>query len=308
MKNKPLLPIICGPTAVGKTALALSLAEFFPMEIVSADSRQVYRLMDIGTAKPTGIERRQVRHHLLDVVWPDEDFNAAQFAGLASSAVSEIRERGSLPLLVGGTGLYIRALTEGLLRAPGADPAIRRRLKQTAAEEGPGRLHRKLADVDPAAAARLHPNDLVRVIRALEVYEQTGRPLSDFQQAHGFGDQPFRTLKIGLTADRDILYQRIDARAVQMFEDGLLQGVETILKAGYPETLQSLQKIGYRQALQVLQGKLPLPDALSDLQRATRRYAKQQLTWLRQDKSINWVDSSVDFDTIRKFIENFFMN
>ena len=308
MKNKPLLPIICGPTAVGKTSLALSLADVFNMEIVSADSRQVYRLMDIGTAKPTSAERQRVRHHLVDIVWPDEDFNASQFAVLASTAIGEILESNRLPLLVGGTGLYIRALTEGLLRAPGADPAIRRRLKQTAADEGHDVLHQKLAEVDPTAAERLHPNDLVRVIRALEVYEQTGRPLSDFQQAHGFGDQPFRTLKIGLAADREILYQRIDARSVRMFEEGLLHEVESILKAGYRETLKSLQTIGYRQALLVLQGKLSLPDALNDLQRATRRYAKQQLTWLRQDKSINWVDSSADFDTIRKFFDDFYMN
>jgi tRNA dimethylallyltransferase len=308
MSDKPFLPIICGPTAVGKTDLALKLAEYFGMEIISADSRQVYRLMDIGTAKPTQLEQQRVRHHLLDVVWPDEDFNAARFTELANVAVYEILERKKLPLLVGGTGLYIRALTEGLLRAPGADPAVRRRLKQWAAEVGHEALHGRLREVDPDAAERLHPKDLVRVIRALEVYEQTGRPLSDYQREHQFGDRPYRTLKIGLSADRDVLYRRIDLRAERMFEAGLLEEVESLLVAGYSETLKSLQTIGYRQALQVLRGELSRSDATSDLQRTTRRYAKQQLTWLRRDKTIKWVDSSADFDTIREFIENFYVS
>ncbi len=308
MNNKTFLPIICGPTAVGKTELALKLAEVFGMEIVSADSRQVYRLMDIGTAKPTRAEQARVRHHLVDVVWPDEDFNAARFAERAHAAIADLAGRGSMPLLVGGTGLYIRALTEGLLRAPAADPAVRGRLQRAAADQGSAALHNRLHEVDPVAARRLHPNDLVRVIRALEVYEQTGRPLSDYQNDHRFSDRPYRTLKIGLSIDRAELYRRIDARAEQMFNAGLLQEVEAILAAGYAGSLKTLQTIGYRQAMMLLEGQLSPAEALSDLQQATRRYAKQQLTWLQQDKSIKWFASSVHFDTIAEFIENFYEN
>ncbi len=300
------LPIICGPTAAGKTGLAAQLARNFPFEVVSADSRQVYRLMDIGTAKPTAAEQAQVRHHLIDVVWPDEEFNASLFVDLAKQAISEITSRGHRPLLVGGTGLYIRALTEGLVQAPGAAPELREQLARWADEAGGDALHRRLQDVDPQSAKRLHPNDRLRIIRALEVFEQTGRTLSAFQAEHRFGDRPYRTLKIGLTLEREELYCRVDSRAEQMFESGLLDETEQLLTAGYNRELKSLQTIGYRQAIEFLSGECTREEALVDLQRATRRYARQQLTWLRQDKSIKWVDSSADFDKIHKFIEDFY--
>jgi len=305
---KPSLPIICGPTASGKTELALKLAEQYPMEIVSADSRQVYRLMDIGTAKPTRAEQGRVRHHLIDIIWPDEELNVALFVDLAANAINDICSRQRLPLLVGGTGLYIRALTEGLLHAPGADPAVRKRLSRCADQCGNEFLHQRLAAVDPAAAKRLHPNDRLRIIRALEVYEQTGRPLSELQESHRFGDRPYRLIKIGLTGIREDLDHRIDTRARAMFEAGLFDETEQLLKAGYAENLKSLRTIGYRQAVQVLRGQSSRDEALLDLQRSTRRYARQQLTWLRQDNTIKWVDSSVDFDTIRKFIDEFYAN
>lgn len=306
MPSRPLLPILCGPTASGKTDLALRLAVHLPFEVVSADSRQVYRMMDIGTAKPDDAERQRVRHHLIDVVWPDEDINASLYAGLARAAIDDIRQRCRLPLLVGGTGLYIRALTEGLLAAPGADPSVRKRLVRWAEELGNEALHGRLRKVDPVAAERLHPNDRVRIIRALEVFELTGRPLSAFQEAHRFSERPYRTLKIGMACERAELDRRIDLRAARMFASGLLTETERLLDAGYDERLKSLRTIGYKQAVAVLRGRVSPEDALLELQRATRRYARQQMTWLRQDKEIKWVDSSVDFDTIRQFIDDFY--
>lgn len=306
MDNRPALPVICGPTAVGKTALALRLAKEYDGEIVSADSRQVYRLMDIGTAKPTEEEQKLARHHLIDVAWPDEEFHAAQFVTLAEAVIKDICERERRPLLVGGTGLYIKALTEGLLEAPSADPVLRQRLHARADEEGRTALHDELARVDPESAARLHPNDLIRVVRALEVYEQSGRPLSVLQDAHGFKNEPYRIVKIGLNLDRELLYRRIDQRAEVMFKLGLLAEAEALLTAGYSPGLKALRTIGYRQAFALLRGEMTQVEALEDLQRSTRRYAKQQLTWFRKDKSIIWLESSGDFDTIRKLFDQFY--
>jgi tRNA dimethylallyltransferase len=303
--KRPALVIICGPTAVGKTSLALDLAERCNGEIISADSRQVYRLMDIGTAKPTFAEQQRVRHHLIDVAWPDEDFHAERYIALAKQAISDICGRGRRPFLVGGTGLYLRALTEGLLRAPGSDPELRRKLHARAEQEGRAALHAELARLDPESASRLHPNDLIRVVRALEVFQQGGRSLASLQDEHGFASRPYRTLKIGLELEREELYRRIDQRAEAMFEQGLLEEVETLLQAGYGPSLKSLKTIGYRQAFALLHREMSREEALNDLKQATRRYAKQQLTWFRNDKSIIWLESSADFVTIQQSIEAF---
>ncbi|MDH3997604.1 MAG: tRNA (adenosine(37)-N6)-dimethylallyltransferase MiaA [Desulfuromonadales bacterium] len=304
--TQPSLPIICGPTAVGKTSVAIELAEYFGAEIISADSRQVYRLMDVGTAKATAQEQGRVKHHLLDVVWPDQEFNASTFTQQAKAAFEQIQSQGKRPFLVGGTGLYIKALTEGLLQAPGADPKVRQQLKDRAAIEGSAALHQELQGVDPECAAKLHPNDLIRVSRALEVFHQTGKPLSLFQKEHAFGDSPYRTLKIGLTLERETLYTRIDRRAEMMFDSGLLDEAQGLLDAGYSPELKALKTIGYRQAFALLRDEMTHQEAVEDLKRATRRYAKQQLTWFRGDKSIIWVDSSADFVTIRTLIEQFY--
>ena len=303
--NRPALVVICGPTAVGKTALALDLAEACGGEIISADSRQVYRLMDIGTAKPTTAEQQRVKHHLIDIAWPDEEFHAARFVTLAREAVDVICRRTGRPFLVGGTGLYIRALTAGLLQAPAADPELRRQLHTRAAQEGRCALHAELAAVDPVSAARLHPNDLVRIVRALEVHRQSGRSLAALQDEHAFSGQPYRILKIGMDLERDELYRRIDRRAEAMFAQGLPEEAETLLQAGYEPALKALQTIGYRQAFAMLRGEMTRDDALADLKQATRRYAKQQLTWFRKDKSIIWLESSADFVTIRKLVVEF---
>lgn len=301
----PPLIIICGPTAVGKTALALELAGRYPIEVVSADSRQVYRLMDIGTAKPTAAERATVPHHLLDVVWPDEPFDAASFARLAAAAIDGILVRGAMPVLVGGTGLYLRALTEGLVEVPAADPQLRTQLQREAEQLGAPALHARLAAVDPAAARQLHPNDQIRIVRALEVFTLTGQPLSTRQREHGFSTRRYRLLKLGLTLERSSLYRRIDQRAAAMFAGGLVEETEGLLQAGYSPELKSLQTIGYRETVRFLRGEIAREQALADLQQASRRYAKRQLTWFRADPEMIWVDSLRDSDNIHMFIDQF---
>lgn len=305
--DKTRLVVICGPTAVGKTALALDLAEKFNGEIVSADSRQIYCRMDIGTAKPTAEEQNRVRHHLIDVVNPDQEFHAARYVEFAEAAINDIVSRGKRVFLAGGTGLYIKALTEGLLEAPGADSVLRKELHERAEREGSAALHAELVQVDPVSAERLHPNDLIRIVRALEVYSQGGKPLSSLQDEHGFRGEQFKTLKLGLDCERELLYERIDKRSEQMFETGLLEEAQGLLDAGYDPDLKILRTIGYRQAFAFLRNEMSREEALEDLQRATRRYAKQQLTWFRKDKSIIWLESSDDFDTIQKLIEDFYV-
>ena len=270
-KLHPRLVVVCGPTAAGKTELALELARHWPLEVVSADSRQVYRLMDIGTAKPTLEERARVPHHLLDVAWPDESFDAARFSAMAADAIAAICGRGQLPVVVGGTGLYIRALTGGLVDLPKPDPRLRERLQQEAVAVGSVALHRRLAVVDPAAARQLHGNDVVRIIRALEVFEQTGRPLSAWQSEHGFRAGRYRLLKIGLAPERAELYRRIDTRAAAMFAAGLVEETAGLLAAGYAPQLKALQTIGYREAVRLLAGGCTRQEALADVQQATRR-------------------------------------
>jgi len=304
-RPRPQLMVVCGPTAAGKTDLALDLARHWPLEVVSADSRQVYRLMDIGTAKPTPAERARVPHHLLDVVWPDESFDAARFSAMAADAIAGIYGRDRLPVVVGGTGLYIRALTGGLVDLPRPDPALRARLQQEAAELGSAALHRRLAAVDPAAARQLHGNDLVRIIRALEVFDQTGRPLSTWQSEHGFRAGRYHLLKIGLAPERAELYRRIDARAAAMFAAGLVEETAALLAAGYTPQHKALQTIGYREATRLLAGECTRQEALADVQQATRRYAKRQLTWFRADPEIIWVDSLPDSGKINKLMEQF---
>jgi len=302
------LVIICGPTASGKTALALSLAEYFPLEIVSADSRQVYTGMNIGTAKATREEQTLVPHHLLDVVDPDEDFTVADFSRLARAAVEEIWLRGRYPVLVGGTGLYIKVLTEGLADVPAGDETIRNELKAFEVREGEGSLHRRLSQVDPELASRLSPKDQLRIIRGIEVYLQTGHRLSEIQRGHSFPDESYRLLKVGLSPPREELYDIIDRRVEKMIEAGLKEEVEGLLASGFSSDLKAFKTIGYREMVFFLNGEISFDDMLMTMRRETRRYAKRQITWFKKDKTINWLESCAEFDKIAKLIERFHVN
>ncbi|MCD6527347.1 MAG: tRNA (adenosine(37)-N6)-dimethylallyltransferase MiaA [Desulfuromonas sp.] len=309
MRNDTRIPllVVCGPTASGKTGLAVKLAQKYPVEVVSADSRQVYRQMDIGTAKATTEERQAVTHHLIDVVNPDEKFSVADFSEHAHEAIAQIHARGNLPLVVGGTGLYIRALTDGLLDLPGEDAVLRQQLLDRE-QRNMGSVHRLLQQCDPVLAEKLHPHDITRIIRGIEVFETTGVALSRWQSEHGFREQPYRVLKLAVTMDRALLYQRINDRVELMIKQGVLDETRFLLAQGYHPNLKSMRTIGYRQAIAHLREGMSLDDAVAWIQQDSRRYAKRQLTWFRKDKSIIWVDYKSEFDNILAWIENFYLN
>jgi len=291
---------VVGPTATGKTALAVALARAIDGEIVGADSRQVYRRMDIGTAKPTPQERALVPHYLLDVVDPDEPFSLAQYLELASAALEDIWARGRQPLLVGGSGQYVWALLEGWT-VPRLPPQreLRRSLEERAAREGVDALHRELAHVDAQAAAGIDPRNVRRVIRALEVYQATGRPISFWQEKAPPG---WDALVLGLTCPRDELYRRIDVRVDGMMEAGLVDEVRSLLAMGYRHELPSMSGIGYREVCQHLAGELELPAVVARIKTATHRLARQQATWFRRDDPrIRWV--TVGEETVSKAVE-----
>lgn len=306
----PLLAIL-GPTGTGKTRLAVALAEHWPIEVVSVDSRQVYRRMDIGTAKPTPEERRVVRHHLVDVVEPDEGYDAARFAREAAAAIASVRSRGRWPVLVGGTGLYYRALVRGLLPRPPADHALRASLRADIRAAGPAALHRRLQLLDPDSATRLHPRDALRVSRALEVALQTGGPAAR-SGVGAWGDpsaQPgYRVVAIGLTASRPALYAALDARVDRMLGEGLLDEVRALLEAGLSPTLPAMQGIGYRHLVPVVQTGVGLDPAVAATKRDTRRYAKRQWTWFAREPDLVWVetrpgDAAAGLAAVKKSVE-----
>lgn len=288
-KPEPSAVVICGPTGIGKTAVAIDLAESLGGEVVSADSMQIYRLMDIGTAKPTPEEQATVAHHMIDIIDPDEPFDAARYATLAREAIAGIVVRQRLPLIVGGTGFYIRALLGGLFDAGTSNPEIRSLLLKQAEVDGTEKLHERLRACDPKTAAGLHPNDTFRIVRALEVFEITGRPLSVHHKRHGFGDRPYNALVIGLDMDRRQLYERIDQRVDAMMAAGFLGEVVGLLSRGYGGDLKSMQSIGYRHMLDFIGGRCDRQTALSVMKRDTRRYAKRQLTWFRADRQVVWI-------------------
>ncbi len=288
VREKTGIVVICGPTGVGKTAAAIALCEAVGGAIVGADSMQVYRFMDIGTAKPTADEQARVHHDLIDVVDPDEDFDAARYQHLADTAIARLVKAKRVPVVVGGTGLYIRALLHGIFPDAPGDPEVRRALRRRLSAEGAAALHRELAARDPDAAARIHPNDRQRIVRALEVLAVTGRPLSELQRRHGFRQQRYRALQIGLDIERQELYRRIDRRVDRMLAEGLLDEVRGLLRRGYAATLKSMQSIGYRHMVAYLEGRLDWDEAVRTLKRDTRRYAKRQLTWFRADPAVRW--------------------
>jgi len=290
---KPVLALV-GPTAIGKTALSLELCSRFNCEIVSVDSMQVYRFMDIGTAKATPAERARVPHHLIDIVDPDEAYHAARFVEDCVAAVASIHGRGATPLLTGGTGLYLTAFKTGLFDTPAASPVIREELQRIAGEEGCIALHERLRRLDPEAAIRIHPNHSSRIIRALEVYLSTGKTISEHlrRQAARTDHPEFkRFLTIGLTCERNLLYERINERTHLLFDMGLEHEVRNLLERGYAPDLQSMQSIGYRHMVKYLMGDWSHDRCVELLARDTRRYAKRQLTWFNRDASIQWFDS-----------------
>ena len=282
------LLVIAGPTGVGKTATAVALARRLPVEVISADSRQVYRGMDVATGKPTPEERCAVAHHLIDVVDPDERYDAARFAREAAAAIDDIRQRGRWPVVVGGTGLYVRALVRGLDAGVPADPALRRELVAFAAREGRAALHARLEHASPVMARRLHPNDQVRVVRALELIHHGGRVAVDQKRWR----QPAHhdVLYVGLTVPRERLVTRLRERARAMVQAGLLDEVRTLLARGHDESLTAMQGIGYREFARVARGTLDAAEALRLMERDTVRYAKRQWTWFAREPGIRWID------------------
>jgi tRNA dimethylallyltransferase len=288
MMTRPI-PVIIGPTAVGKTDLSLEIARHLEAEIVSGDCRQIYRRLDIGTAKPSLAQRQTVPHHLIDLLHPDEPLNAARFARLAWSCIQTIEARRKLPLVVGGSGLYIRALTDGLFAGPGANPRLRLALEAEAHSLGLQVLHDRLAAVDPAAASRIHRHDRVRIIRALEIYTLTGRPISHWQCQWQNPVRPRPFVLIGLTRERDDLRRRIAARTEAMLQMGLVAEVRRVLALGYPSTLPTLQSVGYGEIVAYLDGQWDLAHARERIERHTWRLAKRQLTWFRHVTGIHWI-------------------
>ena len=288
---RPPLLVLVGPTAVGKTAACLDVGRELKAEVVNADSVQVFKGLDIGSAKPSPADRALVPHHLVDVAEPWEEMSAARFAGLAQAAIAGIHSGGRRVLLAGGTGLYVRALLYGLAPAPAVDQTLRAELAGQWEALGGEALHARLAGMDPVAAARLHPADRQRVLRALEFVLQTGEPLSQRQAAHGFARARYPHLTVGLERPREEMNRRIEARCRQMWEQGLLAEVEGLLAAGVPPQAQSLRSLGYRQAVEVLTGGLGQEEALARMIQRTRAYAKRQLTWFRAIQGINWLSA-----------------
>ncbi len=301
---KPRLIAILGPTGAGKTQMAIRLASEWGSEIISADSMQVYRMMDIGTAKPSVEERTRVRHHLIDVVDPDEPFNAAIYNRMAGKVIDDIHAETNPIFVAGGTGLYIKALLGGLFRGPGADESLRNIYRQELECHGKAYLYGKLKEKDKEAAAGIDPNDTVRIIRALEVLELTGESIASKQRKHGFGDISYEYLKIGLLMDRDRLYDGIDRRTDKMIREGLVGEVEGLLERGYHENLKPMRSLGYKHMVSYIKGTYRLEETIGMMKRDTKHYAKRQMTWFGSDREIVWL-SPHDIGVAMQRIESF---
>jgi tRNA dimethylallyltransferase len=304
VNRRPRLIIIVGPTGVGKTEVALRIAEASGGEIISADSMQVYRYMDIGTAKPSKADRTIAPHHLIDLVDPDESFNAAMYAKLAREVIQEAEGKDKTFFIVGGAGLYIRALLGGIFSGPGADEPLREYYRNQLKRFGKEYLYRILKEKDEKAACAIRQGDTVRIIRALEVFELTGKSILDKQQEHHFGDRPYSCLKIGLTMGMGQLFERIEKRTESMMAVGFIDEVRWLLDQGYHEGLKSMQSLGYRHMVRYLSGLSNLQDAVYSMKRDTRHYAKRQMTWFNADREVNWF-SFADTASIGERIKSF---
>jgi tRNA dimethylallyltransferase len=304
-RNLGKVVIILGPTSSGKSDLALSLAEKFRGEIVNADSMQVYRGMDIGTAKPSRQDLQRVPHHLVDLVTPDVNFTASDFRREATEAIRDILARGKRAFIAGGTGLYLKVLLQGLVDSPRGSDEIRSKLRDLAAKKGNAGLLELLAEHDPVTAATLHPNDQVRIIRALEVFFQTGSPISRVREEHGFSENSYDCLKIGPKVEREELYRRIDSRVDDMISRGFEQEVRNLLNKGCGPELKSMRAIGYKEMCAYFNGCFPLEEAIRLIKRNTRHYAKRQLTWFSREKDIYWLEYPGNFVTICNHVIEF---
>jgi tRNA dimethylallyltransferase len=312
LKNEPGAKVrvgfIIGPTGVGKSGLALQVAERLGGEIVNADSRLFYSGMDTGTAKPPAEVRRRVPHHLIDLRAPDDPIDVADFLELARQTIAEIASRGRPPIVVGGSGLYLRVLRGGIFGGAPASPAIRAELYAIAREKGTPYLHAQLREIDPDAASRILPNDLRRIVRALEVFRTTRVPISIHQHRHRFADHTYETMTIGLNVEREHLYQAINRRFDEMVAAGLVEEVRALLAADYRIDSPPLCTIGYRQIAAHLRGELSLEEAIALAKRDTRRLAKRQLTWFRADPSIIWIDAQTGGERALAMLRDFFCN
>ena len=303
--NKPALLVLVGPTAVGKTALAIKVAKHLNTEIISADSAQVYKRLDIGTAKPTPPERKSARHHLIDIVEPDQNFSVADYQKLAYEKIEQLLRVGKLPFLVGGTGLYISAVIHGYaFGQKGANKELRDTYERLADTEGLEQLHEKLKRIDPETASKIHPNDRKRIIRALEVYNLEGKPISKQVNETNRESPPYSSLIFGLYMEREKLYQRIEQRVDDMLEQGWLEEVRNLYNHGYNEKDPGMQVLGYRQLIEYLKGEKDWEETRSEIKKQTRNLAKRQLTWFRREKSINWltISEKIELDNLTENI------
>jgi len=297
---------IVGPTGIGKSALTLNIAERLGAEIVNADSRLLYRGMDIGTAKPGPAERRRVAHHLIDVCAPDQPLDVARFRDLARNTIEEIARRNRPVIVTGGSGFYLKVLKRGIFSGPPAAPEIRRELHVLAAEHGVEYLYRQLSEVDAESAGRIGPRDLYRIVRALEVFRLTGTTISAHQRRHAFAEPVYVSLTVGLHLPRERLYQAIDRRFDEMIAAGLVEETRALLAAGYRPQAPPLSTIGYKHVAAALAGELTMDEAVATAKRDTRRLAKRQLTWFRRDPEIVWVDAERGAQQALELFEGFF--
>ncbi|HBO84828.1 MAG: tRNA (adenosine(37)-N6)-dimethylallyltransferase MiaA [Deltaproteobacteria bacterium GWC2_42_11] len=302
--NRVRVAVIAGPTASGKSKAAIELAKIFNVEIISADSMQVYRFMDIGTAKPSSEERAEIKHHMIDIANPDEDYTAARFKNEASKAIEDVYRRGKNIFVVGGTGLYIRTLIKGLFMGPGKNEKLRQKLKDLSEKQGSNYIYNILKKVDPSSASKIHPNNKVRIIRAIEVYFTTKRTMSSFQTEHGFLEKPYDVLYMGLKKERKELYRDIEARVDRMVDNGLINEVKGLIDMGYSPESKAMQALGYREAAKYLNGKLTFENMAYEIKKNTKRYAKRQITWFNKEPDIRWVDAN-DINAMVSMIRGF---
>ena len=306
--EKPKLFTILGPTSVGKSNLALELARKFNCIIISADSLQIYRYFDIGTSKPSLEERKEVRHYMIDIVDPDQDYNAGIYRKEASAVIYEVFKKKRNIILVGGTFLYAKVLISGLIEDIAVDKGVRENLDKIRTEKGTAFLHGKLEELDPAASKNIHVNDYVRIQRALEVYYVTGERISELQKSHKFRGEDFIVRKVALNNERKLLNMKINSRVDTMIENGLIDEVKNIRSMGYGDNIKPMKAIGYKEINSCLNSEISLKEAIDLIKKNSRRFAKRQMTWLRNEKSIQWYDISKDKNKVIEECREFFDN